>query len=80
MATTKYVNRKTLASPEHKMIYNLVFEETENTTGEQAVHLAELADALAYVAEGNGLTINDIVHLLPLVLRMLKVKHQWSGL
>lgn len=39
---------------------------------------AELADAMANVAKKNGLNANDLQHLFPAVLRMLKSNNEWS--
>lgn len=38
----------------------------------------ELADAMANVAEVNGLSVNDLQHLFPAVLRMLKSNSPWA--
>jgi len=40
---------------------------------------ADLADALAAIAEDTGISCNDLTHMFPLVLRMLKSKSQWSN-
>jgi hypothetical protein len=39
---------------------------------------ANLANTIAIVAEKNGLSINDMAHIYPLILRMLKSKIQWA--
>ena len=57
--------------PEHYFVCNWQFDENEE---EEAV----LANALAIVAEKNGLSINDISHLFPYVLRILKSNIEWS--
>jgi len=57
--------------PAHPMVESWLFsEETED----QAV----LANSLAIVAEKNGLTANDLIHLFPAILRMLKDNSNWS--
>lgn len=57
--------------PNHPMVQNWSFtEETED----QAV----LANSLAVVAEKNGLSANDLSHLFPAILRMLKDNSNWS--
>lgn len=57
--------------PAHPMVKNWLF--TEDTKDE-----ALLANSMAIVAERNGLTANDVSHLFPAVLRMLKSNSQWS--
>lgn len=39
---------------------------------------ANLADAMARVAESNGMSANDLQHLFPAVLRMLKSESKWA--
>ena len=39
---------------------------------------ANLADAIARVAEQNGLSANDVMHIFPLVMRMLKSDSAWA--
>jgi|LakMenE18May11ns_1017448.scaffolds.fasta_scaffold9852270_2 hypothetical protein len=57
--------------PAHPMVQNWMFtEETEEQ--------ASLAHYMAVVAENNGLTANDLQHLFPAVLRMLKDSSAWS--
>lgn len=57
--------------PVHRIVQNWMFtEETE----EQAC----LAHYMAVVAEKNGLPANDLQHLFPAVLRMLKDNSNWS--
>lgn len=57
--------------PVHPMVQNWTF--TEETEEE-----ASLAHYMAVVAEKNGLTANDLQHLFPAVLRMLKDTSAWS--
>ena len=57
--------------PSHRMVENWLF--TEDTEDE-----AILAHQLAVVAEKNGLNANDLQHLFPAVLRMLKSNINWS--
>ena len=58
-------------TPAHPMVKNWMFtEETEEQ--------ASLAHYMAIVAEKNGLTVNDLQHLFPAVLRMLKDTSAWS--
>lgn len=63
-------------SPNHPLAKDMGFP-IEDDKIEQAVHEANLADAIAYVAADNGLNGNDVHHILPLVLRMLKSKSIW---
>ena len=39
---------------------------------------ATLCNAMAKVAEKNGMTVNDLQHLFPAVLRMLKSEINWA--
>lgn len=67
--------------PEHQFISNWIFEvdkkcsEEEYKKNEDDVHLA---NAMAKVAENNGMSANDMQHLFPAVLRMLKSNSAWS--
>ena len=45
---------------------------------DQAKAECELVDAMAVVAEQNGFTANDLQHLFPAVLRMLKSNSVWA--
>jgi len=44
----------------------------------EAKNEAHLADAIARVAEQNGMGINDVHQVLPFILRMLKSKTAWA--
>ena len=57
--------------PAHDMVKNWLF--TEDTEDEAA-----LAHYMAKVAEKSGMTANDLQHLFPVVLRMLKSESKWS--
>jgi len=57
--------------PAHPMVENWLF--TEETEEE-----ASLANAMAIVAEKSGMTANDLQHIFPAVLRMLKNDTAWS--
>jgi hypothetical protein len=50
----------------------------EYSDEKQAKAECELADAMANVAELNGLSANDLQHLFPAVLRMLKSNSPWA--
>jgi len=58
-------------SPAHTAIRHWVFTEEEHAE-------ATLAQAMAVVAEKNGVSANDLTHLFPAVLRMLKSEIEWS--
>jgi hypothetical protein len=57
--------------PLHEFVHNWKFEESEEAE-------AELAHAIAVVAEKNGVGRNEVMHLFPGILRMLKSNIQWS--
>lgn len=57
--------------PAHEMVSNWLFTEDEH--GE-----AELAYTMAKIAEKNGMNTNDLMHLFPAVLRMLKSNINWA--
>lgn len=57
--------------PAHKMVQNWLF--TEQTEEEAA-----LAHHMAVVAEKSGMTANDLQHIFPAVLRMLKNDSDWA--
>ena len=67
----KWVKGEKLVFPAHPMVNNWLF--TEYTESE-----AMLAHQMAVVAEKSGMTTNDLQHLFPAVLRMLKNKSRWS--
>jgi hypothetical protein len=67
----KWEKGKKKVFPAHPLVSNWLFtEETE----EEAI----LAHALAMVAEKSGMTANDLLHLFPALLRMLKNDSAWS--
>ena len=57
--------------PAHPLVSNWIFNEDEHAE-------ATLAHAFAVVAEKNGMSGNDIMHLYPAILRMLKSEIPWS--
>jgi hypothetical protein len=57
--------------PANNLVKNWLFKEDEEDE-------ATLANSLAKVAEKNGLSTNDLQHLFPYVLRMLKSEINWS--
>ena len=67
----KYKKGETQVFPAHPMINNWQF--TEDTEDEAA-----LAHHMAVVAEKSGMSVNDLQHIFPAVLRMLKNDSPWS--
>lgn len=57
--------------PAHRLACHCQFNE-----GEEAE--AALLHHMAVVAEKNGMTMNDLLHLFPAVLRMFKSKIAWA--
>ncbi|MFT6125750.1 MAG: hypothetical protein ACJAVA_000191 [Flavobacteriaceae bacterium] len=57
--------------PANELVKNWLFKEGEE---DEAI----LANSLAKVAEKNSLSANDLHHLFPYVLRMLKSEINWS--
>lgn len=57
--------------PANWMVKNWLFQEYEKDE-------ATLAHAMAIVAEKNGMSSNDLQHLFPAVLRMLKSDIDWA--
>ena len=57
--------------PANWMVKNWLFQEDEKNE-------ATLAHAMAVVAENNGMSSNDLQHLFPAVLRMLKSDIDWA--
>lgn len=57
--------------PANWMVKNWLFQEDEKDE-------ATLAHAMAIVAEKNGMSSNDLQHLFPAVLRMLKSDINWA--
>ena len=58
--------------PAHQLVKNWLFTEDEHAE-------ATLANSLAIVAEKNGLSANDMQHLFPYILRMLRSDIPWAG-
>lgn len=67
----EYEKGKQKVFPAHKMVNNWLFDETEKDE-------ATLAHAMAKVAEKNNMSANDIMHIFPAVLRMLKSNIDWA--
>ena len=57
--------------PAHPMVNNWLF--TEDTESE-----ASVAHYMAIVTEKSGMTANDLQHIFPAVLRMLKNHSEWA--
>ena len=58
--------------PAHFFVKHWLFTEVEQAE-------APLANSVACVARKNGLSANDIQHLFPAILRMLKSDIPWAG-
>ena len=58
--------------PAHKMVENWAFPESDESE-------AILCHHLAVVAEKNGLNTNELHHLFPAILRMLRSDVIWAG-
>lgn len=67
----KKVGHEVGYSPTHPNVENWWFSQDEEK-------LAVLANAIANIAEDTGLSRNDLQHLFPYILRMLKVDSVWS--
>lgn len=67
-------------SPLFATVKNWAFEFDGNNEkdADRAAYEAHLADAMARIAELNGLGVHDLQHLFPAVLRMLKHQSPWS--
>lgn len=57
--------------PAHPMVKNWLFTENEHAE-------AILANSLAIVAEKNSIDVNELSHMFPMILRMLKSDIDWS--
>ena len=57
--------------PAHPLVKNWLFDESTEKE-------ATLAHCMAAVAEKSGMTANDLQHIFPAVLRMLKNDSAWS--
>ena len=64
--------RKVGVQPTHADVSSWLF------TGETEVEEAKLANALAVLGEKTGLKPNHLIHIFPAILRMMKVKSDWS--
>ena len=67
----KYVKGVHEVYPAHSFVKHWLFKAEEK---EEAC----LANALAILAEKNGMTVNDLSHLFPAILRMLKSDIKWA--
>ena len=64
-----YENRNYKFTLDNNMCHNWEFESVDEMN---------LAESMSIVAKNNGLSSNDMIHIFPLVLRMLKSKSKWS--
>lgn len=55
----------------HRFVSSFSFKNTE-------ISEAKLADAIAEMAEKNGMSANDVAYVFPYILRMLKSDSEWS--
>lgn len=55
---------------DHSFVYHWIFTEGEELE-------KELASAVAKVAEKNGMSANDVSHVYPAILRILKSDSPW---
>lgn len=58
--------------PSHQFVNNWLFQEDEKDE-------ASLAHYVAKVAEKNGMSANDIHHIYPAILRMLRSNIEWAN-
>lgn len=69
-------------SPLHDFCKSWVFEHPNDVNAGKEEEIADLeanlADAVCRVAELNGLSINDAMHIFPFILRMLKSNSRWA--
>lgn len=66
-----YSDKHYPVKPNNEMVKNWAFKENE-------VEEAKLAAVLAELAEKNGLSKNDLQHVFPAVLRIMKSNSEWS--
>ena len=56
----------------HRFVASWGFEDDEH-------HEAVLANAIAEVADKNGITANELHHIYPVILRILRSDIYWAG-
>jgi len=80
--TKKIESDRVQLSPLHPLCANWVFTHRNHVDAADEAVLAEneanLADAISRVAANNGLSVNDVMHVFPFILRMLKSESNWS--
>jgi len=69
--TIRNIERKIEVFPQHVFVKNWVFNEDEKEE-------AALAHQISVVAEKNGMSSNEVAHIYPAILRMLKSKIDWA--
>lgn len=67
----RQIGKREILFPKHKSISNWSFDPDQDAE-------ANLANSMMMVAEKNGMNVNDMNHLFPAVLRMLKSKISWA--
>ena len=60
--------------PKHENVKNWQFEADSS----EEVCQANLANALASLAQFTGVSMNELQHIFPLILRIMKSKGQWA--
>lgn len=67
----EYLKDDTYIYPNHPMVENWRFKKDQEVE-------AEFCNSMAELAEKNGISTNDFMHLFSAVLRMLKSESQWA--
>lgn len=70
-AEIKLVYKKDKIFPTNNLVRTWMFNDSEESE-------ALLANQIAVVAQKNGMNQNDLVHLIPAILRMLKSNSEWA--
>jgi len=77
---THIVKGRLNINPNNDMVKHWLFDADVKNEQEclKAENEAELANSMAKVCIDNGMNANDLQHLFPAVLRMLKSKSNWT--
>lgn len=67
----KYNKGERTIFPAHRMADDFMFDTDEE-------HEAAMVHFMAKICDKNGMTKNDLMHVIPFVLRMLKSKSKWA--
>lgn len=77
--TEDNVGNRTYHYPNHQMVKSWMFYDVNTQEGYlRSFNEANLADAMAHVAADNDISANELQHVFPMVLRMLKSKSNWA--